>query len=61
MIAKLLEAAVALPPPMAGINVNFCKNPACHNFGVLATLVKWRRKANTDLASRAGNPIAGAA
>lgn len=33
----------ALPPAIKGINVNFCKNPRCANFGVPATIVKYRR------------------
>lgn len=27
-----------LPPPFEGVNVNFCKNPLCSNFGVPAAL-----------------------
>ncbi|MBI1282980.1 MAG: hypothetical protein GC183_01415 [Thiobacillus sp.] len=44
----------ALPPPVAGINVNFCKNPACDNFGVPADIVKWRRKTHPDVAGKPG-------
>lgn len=33
-----------LPPEVAGINVNFCKNPHCANFGVPAEIVKYRHK-----------------
>jgi transposase-like protein len=36
-----------IPPAVAGINVNFCKNPVCVNFGVPADLIKFRRKAGT--------------
>lgn len=41
-------------PAVAGINVNFCRNPACANFGVPADIVKWRRKAHPDLAGKPG-------
>lgn len=34
----------ALPPEAYGINVNFCKNPHCRNFGVPADVVKHRHK-----------------
>lgn len=34
----------ALPPATFGINVNFCKNPHCPNFGVPAEIVKHRHK-----------------
>ncbi len=44
-----------VPPETAGITVNFCKNPACANFGVSASLVKWRRKAGSALASTPGS------
>lgn len=57
MAAILLEAEEddgALPPAVAGINVNFCKNPACANFGVPADVVKWRRKAHPDVAGKPG-------
>ena len=48
------DAPEALPPEVGGINVNFCKNPACANFGVPASVVKWRRTAKTGLASIPG-------
>jgi len=35
----------AIPPAVIGINVNFCKNPSCPNFGVPADLIKFRRTA----------------
>jgi len=35
----------AIPPAVIGIHVNFCKNPACNNFGVPADLIKFRRTA----------------
>lgn len=44
----------ALPPTVDGINVNFCKNPACANFGVPATIVKWRRTARSGLGTMPG-------
>lgn len=34
----------ALPPTVIGLNVNFCKNPTCKNFGVPANIVKFRRR-----------------
>src|SRR5437899_11591550 len=34
----------ALPGEAFGINVNFCKNPHCPNFGVPAEIVKHRHK-----------------
>jgi transposase-like protein len=34
----------ALPPESFGINVNFCKNPHCLNFGIPADVVKHRHK-----------------
>jgi transposase-like protein len=44
----------ALPPEVMGINVNFCKNPACRNFGVPADVVKWRRTGKSGLAAIPG-------
>lgn len=38
------EPLSALPPESFGINVNFCKNPHCRNFGVPADIVKHRHK-----------------
>lgn len=32
-----------IPPPVNGIQVNFCKNPTCANFGVPASVEKQRR------------------
>ena len=46
--------ASALPPPVAGIDVNFCKNPTCRNFGISAFVVKYRRTAGTALAVTPG-------
>ncbi len=43
-----------LPPEVAGIDVNFCKNPRCANFGAPASLLKYRRKAGTALATTPG-------
>lgn len=43
-----------LPPEVAGINVNFCKNPHCANFGVPAEIVKFRRKHGSSLATTPG-------
>lgn len=43
-----------VPPEVAGINVNFCKNPRCPNFGVPAEIVKFRRKKGSTLASTPG-------
>lgn len=43
-----------IPAEVAGIDVNHCKNPACANFGVPASLVKFRRKAGTGLAITPG-------
>jgi hypothetical protein len=39
-----------LSPKVAGINVNFCKNPHCLNFRVPAEIVKFQRKAGSALA-----------
>lgn len=47
-------ALPALPPEVDGINVNFCKNPTCLNFGVPAEIVKFRRKKGSSLASAPG-------
>jgi hypothetical protein len=44
----------AVPPEIAGINVNFCKNPSCPNFGIPAEIVKFRRKKGSSLASTPG-------
>lgn len=38
------EALPALPAESFGINVNFCKNPHCANFGVPAEIIKHRHK-----------------
>lgn len=38
------DSLPALPPEAFGINVNFCKNPHCANFGVPADVVKHRHK-----------------
>lgn len=46
----------AVPPEIGGINVNFCKNPSCQNFGVPANLVKWARRKASGL-----NTVPGAA
>lgn len=43
-----------VPPEAAGIDINFCKNPRCANFGVPARLVKWRRKTGSPLATTPG-------
>ena len=43
-----------IPPEVAGINVNFCKNPRCENFGVPASIVRWRRKVGSALATTPG-------
>lgn len=37
-----------------GIDVNFCKNPACRNFGIPADVVKWRRTRKSGLADTPG-------
>lgn len=44
----------ALPSAAFGINVNFCKNPHCPNFGVPADIVKHRHKKGA-LASAGSN------
>ena len=46
----------AVPPEIGGINVNFCKNPGCPNFGVPANLVKWAKRKASGL-----NTVPGAA
>jgi transposase-like protein len=43
-----------LPPAVAGININHCKNHLCANFGVPAEIVRWRRLSGTPLALRPG-------
>lgn len=45
----------AVPPEVAGFNVNFCKNPSCANFGVPATLVKWARRKAAGLSATPGS------
>jgi hypothetical protein len=59
-VAKISSAPVTtrahppVPEPVGEIDVNFCKNPRCANFGVPADIVKYRRKATTGLASVPG-------
>lgn len=43
-----------LPPPVAGIDINFCKNPRCRNFGVPAEIISHRRLAGTPLITTPG-------
>jgi hypothetical protein len=43
-----------VPLAVAGVDVNFCKNPTCANFGVPAVLVKWRRTKNSALSTTPG-------
>lgn len=50
------SVAPAVPPEIGGINVNFCKNPGCPNFGVPANLVKWAKRKASGL-----NTVPGAA
>lgn len=33
-----------VPPPIKGIDVNFCKNPRCANFGVTPNITKYGRR-----------------
>ena len=55
MKAILHQAALpALPPPVGSINVNFCKNPACANFGIPAVIQKHRHTKGTALATTPG-------
>lgn len=54
-------AGASLPPvpPPAGktaqININFCKNPRCANFGVPADITKYARKADAASAAKPGS------
>lgn len=43
----------AIPPAVMDIDVNFCKNPQCKNFGVSVNLIKFRR-ISTELATTPG-------
>lgn len=47
-------ALSGVPPEVAGINVNFCKNPRCANFGIPAEIIKFRHKKGTALAATPG-------
>lgn len=42
-MAKISSAGHRFPPPVGGIQANFCKNPRCANFGVPETLHRKRR------------------
>lgn len=44
----------AVPAPVAGIDVNFCKNPRCANFGIPANIVRGRRTKGSMLATTPG-------
>lgn len=52
--APAIATLPPLPPPYAGININFCKNPKCRNFGVPAEIVSYRRLSGTPLATTPG-------
>lgn len=52
--APVIATYPPLPPPVAGIDINFCKNPRCRNFGVPAEIVSHRRLAGTPLISTPG-------
>lgn len=45
MSEKIFSAGYRAPAPVDGLNVNFCKNPKCKNFGVPETPHRKRRAA----------------
>lgn len=42
---KISSVEFKAPAPFDGINVNFCKNPKCANFGVPETPNRGKRRA----------------
>jgi transposase-like protein len=57
VISSQAEAPVEVPPTppaVAGIDVNFCKNPCCANFGVPANFTKFSRRKQGMAASVPG-------
>lgn len=51
-LVEVISSSANLPfllPEIDGININFCKNPYCCNFGVPAEIVKFRRKHGSQL------------
>lgn len=44
-MAKISSAGFRAPPPHEGLQVNFCKNPKCRNFGVPEPPFRPRRPA----------------
>jgi len=42
-LAKISPSGHRAPAPYEGLNVNFCKNPKCANFGVAETLHRMKR------------------
>lgn len=44
-MVKISSAGFKAPAPFDGINVNFCKNPKCANFGVAETPNRGKRRA----------------
>lgn len=46
-MAKISSAGFRAPAPFGGLNVNFCKNPKCANFGVPETLHRTKRAPGT--------------
>lgn len=47
-----------VPVAVAGLDVNFCKNPTCANFGVPAKLVKFAKRKTTALGTVPGSAYA---
>lgn len=64
-MAKISSAGFRAPAPFEGVNVNFCKNPKCGNFGVPETAHRVRRTPGTAavpgdyslVASGKGRPV----
>ncbi|NNM65102.1 MAG: hypothetical protein HKL99_10890 [Burkholderiales bacterium] len=49
-MAKISSEGFRAPAPFQGLNVNFCKNPKCDNFGVPETAHRSRRAPGTEAA-----------
>lgn len=53
------EVPPRIPPEVGGIQVNFCKNPSCSNFGVPASAEKQPRGPGASLRGRDSYRVAG--
>ena len=47
-MAKISSSGYRFPPPHNGLNVNFCKDPKCANFGVAETPIRPYRAKGTE-------------